>query len=69
MSNLDTKIKTAAPIGPTQKGAVMISTKHAMTIICEQDRVKRDAMIDKLSEEDVKYMLKLALSTVKGENK
>ena len=45
----------------------MISTKRAMTIIFEQDREKRDAAVDKLTEEDAKYMLKLALVTIHRE--
>lgn len=44
----------------------MISTKRAMTIIMEEDKEKRDAMIDKLTEADAKHLLKIALFTMKG---
>ena len=57
VSNLDTSVK----------GASMISTKRAMTIIFEQDREKRDIAVDKLKEEDAKYMLKLALAVIRRE--
>lgn len=40
----------------------MISTKRATTIICEEDKDKRNELIDKLSEEDAKYLLKLCMS-------
>lgn len=35
----------------------MISAKRAATIIFEVDRNKRNKLIDKLSEEDAKYLL------------
>jgi len=40
----------------------MISTKRATTIICEEDKDKRNELIDKLSEEDAKYLLKQCMS-------
>lgn len=40
----------------------MISTKSAAAIICEIDKDKRNKMIDKLSEEDAKYILKQYLT-------
>lgn len=45
----------------------MISTKRANTIICETDKDKRDKLIDKLSEEDTKYLLKTALMVIHKE--
>ncbi len=40
----------------------MISTKRATLIICEKDKDKRNELIDKLSEEDAKYLLKQCMS-------
>ena len=44
----------------------MISTKRATTIICEKDKDKRNELIDKLSDEDAKYLLKQYLSIIHG---
>ena len=44
------------------QGTNMISTKRATTIICEEDRDKRNELLDKLSEEDAKYLLKQCIS-------
>lgn len=42
----------------------MISTKRAATIILQTDKDKRNALIDNLSEEDAKYLLKQSLSII-----
>ncbi len=42
----------------------MISTKRATTIICEKDKDKRNELIDKLSEEEAKYLLKQCLTLI-----
>jgi len=42
----------------------MISTKRAAKIILETDAEKRGKMIDKLTEEDAKYLLKKCLDTI-----
>ncbi|WP_367567286.1 hypothetical protein [Lacrimispora sp.] len=42
----------------------MISTKRATTIICEKDKDKRNELVDKLSEEDAKYLLKHCLTVI-----
>lgn len=44
----------------------MISTKRAATIMLQTDKDKREALIDKLSEEDLKYLLKQCLSFIHG---
>lgn len=44
----------------------MISAKRALTISMEPDQEKRDALVDKLTEADAKYMLKVALSAMQG---
>ena len=36
----------------------MISTKRVLCIMTEIDPQKRDAMIDKLTEEEAKYIIK-----------
>ena len=46
----------------------MISTKRAATIILQSDKDKRNDLIDKLSEEDVKYLLKQSLSIIHESN-
>lgn len=43
----------------------MISAKRASTIIFETDDVKRDELIDTLTESDAKYLLKKCLATMK----
>lgn len=45
----------------------MISTKRATTIICEKDKDKRGELIDKLSDEDAKYLLKQYLNVIHGD--
>ena len=45
----------------------MISTKRATKIICEKDKNKRNELIDKLSEEDSKYLLKQYLNVIHGD--
>lgn len=45
----------------------MISTKRATTIICEKDNDKRNELIDKLSDEDTKYLLKQYLTVIHGD--
>lgn len=44
----------------------MISTKRATLIICEKDKDKRNELIDKLSDENAKYLLKQYLKTGGG---
>lgn len=44
----------------------MISAKRALSITTEPEQEKRDALVDKLTEEDAKYMLKVALSAMQG---
>lgn len=44
----------------------MISAKRALSISTEPDQKKRDALVDKLTEADAKYMLKVALSVMQG---
>ena len=48
-------------------GTNMISTKKATTIICEKDKDKRNELIDKLSDEDAKYLLKQYLTVIHGD--
>lgn len=45
----------------------MISAKRALSISTEPDQAKRDALVDKLTEADAKYMLKVALAVIKGQ--
>lgn len=45
----------------------MISAKRASSIMFEPDQEKRDALVDKLAEADAKYMLKVALAAMKGQ--
>ena len=40
----------------------MISTKRAMSILSENNPEKRNEMIDKLKEEDAKYLLKICFA-------
>lgn len=44
----------------------MISVKRAISISTEPDQEKRDVLVDKLTEADAKYMLKVALSVMQG---
>ncbi len=46
----------------------MISSKRAATIVFESDKDKRDSLIDKLSEEDTKALLKHCM-TIMHEDK
>jgi hypothetical protein len=46
-------------------GDKMISAKRAATIVFETDKDKRDKMIDNLSAEDAKYMLKHSLTIIR----
>lgn len=46
----------------------MISAKRVMNITLNRDRKERERLVDKLSEEDAKYMLKMALRTMLGES-
>ena len=48
-------------------GTNMISTKRATKIICEKDKNRRNELIDKLSEEDSKYLLKQYLNIIHGD--
>lgn len=45
----------------------MISSKRAASIILEPDQGKRDQIVDKLTESDAKYLLKVALAAMKGQ--
>lgn len=45
----------------------MISTTHATKILFEDDSDKRADLIKKLSEEDAKYLLSLAIRYMRGE--
>lgn len=45
----------------------MISTKRTMSILSENNPEKRNEMIDKLKEEDAKYLLKICFAVMKGE--
>lgn len=45
----------------------MISTKRATLIICEKDKDKRNELIDKLSDENAKYLLKQYLNVIHGD--
>lgn len=49
------------------KEASMISAKRALSITAEPDQKKRDALVDKLTEADAKYMLKVALAVINGQ--
>ena len=42
----------------------MISALRALKILNEKDEEKRDKMIDGLTEEDAKYMLKMGLKHI-----
>jgi hypothetical protein len=44
----------------------MISVKRATTIILEVDIEKRNKLVDELSEEDAKYLLKQYLTFFRG---
>lgn len=44
----------------------MISTKRAMKIIAELDKDERNKMVDKLTEEDAKLLLKQCLTVMIG---
>ena len=44
----------------------MISAKRALSISTEPDQAKRDSLVDKLTEADAKYMLKVVLSAMQG---
>ena len=44
----------------------MISAKRALSITTEPDQAKRDVLVDKLTEADAKYMLKVALAVMQG---
>ncbi len=46
----------------------MISVKEAMGIMFETDEENRNAMIDRLSEEDAKYLLKQCLTVMREKN-
>ena len=46
----------------------MISTKRAAKILFEPDDDKRNVMIDNLSGDDAKYLLKQCISTVRKES-
>ncbi len=46
------------------EGEPMISAKRALSISMEPDQEKRDALVDKLTEADAKYLLKVALSAM-----
>lgn len=45
----------------------MISTKRAAILLGEPDSEKRNQLIDKLTEEDAKYLLKACISVIRGE--
>ncbi len=45
----------------------MISTQRATKLYAEPDPEKRRAMIEKLTEEDAKYMLRVCIMVMKGE--
>lgn len=47
----------------------MISTKKAASILFEKDEEVRNKMIDKLSEEDCKVLLKTAFKVIHGDQK
>ena len=49
------------------RGTNMISTKRATLIICEKDKDKRNELIDKLSDENAKYLLKQYLNVIHGD--
>lgn len=42
----------------------MISAKSALKIATEQNRVKREEIIDKLNEDDAKHMLKIIFCAI-----
>ncbi|MCQ4935051.1 hypothetical protein [Anaerotignum propionicum] len=44
----------------------MISIKGATTIITEKDETKRNELVDRLSEEDAKHLLKKCLVVMRG---
>ena len=47
----------------------MISTSRVTKILTEQDEEKRNKLIEKLTEEDAKYILKVWLKTLhRGES-
>jgi len=46
----------------------MVTLKKAIKIVLEGDAEKRNKLIDKLSEEDAKQMLKVILKTVIEKN-
>lgn len=46
----------------------MLTVKKAMTIMLENDANKRNEMIDKLTEEDAKYLLKQCLAIMQERN-
>lgn len=46
----------------------MISAKRAVKICLNPDREERERLIDTLSEDDTKYLLKIALRTMRGED-
>lgn len=48
-----------------EKGRKMISAKRAMSIFFEQDADKRNKLVDKLSEEDSKFLLKQCLAIMR----
>lgn len=43
----------------------MLSTKKALTIITEMNDDKRNPMIDELSEQDAKYLVKILAKAVR----
>jgi len=45
----------------------MISAKRTTIIICEKDKDKLNELIDKLSVEGVKYLLKQYLTVIHGD--
>ena len=47
----------------------MISAKRAIQICLNPNRQERERLIDNLSENDAKYMLKIALRTIITEEK
>lgn len=46
----------------------MISTKRAMKILTEQLPEEQAKLIDKLNEKDAKYLLKIAMRVIRGED-
>lgn len=43
----------------------MISSNRATALLLEPDKEKRNLLIDKLTEEDAKYLLKNALTVIR----